>query len=85
MTYSTMFGGEDGVTDLPSSHASATSIRTLAGPRGDDCFPETGNDPTLVKHRASRENVAGFFEIPYFFNATYLLMEIKGLVMYPKG
>ena len=21
----------------------------------------------------------------YFFNATYLLMEIKGLVMYPKG
>jgi hypothetical protein len=27
----------------------------------------------------------GFFKIPYFFNATYLLMEIKGLVMYPKG
>jgi hypothetical protein len=21
----------------------------------------------------------------YFFNATYFLMEIKGLVMYPKG
>jgi len=27
----------------------------------------------------------GFLEVPYFFNATYLLMEIKGLVMYPKG
>jgi hypothetical protein len=22
---------------------------------------------------------------PYFFNATYFLIEIKGLVMYPKG
>ena len=27
----------------------------------------------------------GFLEVPYFFNATYLLMDIKGLVMYPNG
>ncbi len=26
-----------------------------------------------------------FLKAPYFFNATYFLMEIKGLVMYPKG
>ncbi len=27
----------------------------------------------------------GFYKVPYFFNATYFLMEIKDLVMYPKG
>ncbi len=80
-----MFGGKDDGTDLPFSHGSTTSIGTLAGPRGDNCFPTTGNDPTLFKHGESQKNVAGGIEIPYFFNATYLLIEINGLVMYPKG
>ena len=50
-----------------------------------DCFPEPGIDLILSNHREVEKMSQGFLETPYFFNATYLLMEIKGLVMYLKG
>jgi hypothetical protein len=49
------------------------------------CHEPTPLIGTSAKYRESRENVSGFFEIPYFLSATYLLMEINDLVMYPKG
>ncbi len=80
-----MFGGEDGVTDLTFSHASTTLIETPAAPPGVTASRNPGTTslcPNTVKVKKMSQ---GFLEVPYFFNATYLLMEIKGLAMYPKG
>jgi hypothetical protein len=43
----------------------------------------TREHETIVSGKS--KNASAILEVPYFFNATYFLMEIKGLVMYPKG
>ncbi len=80
-----MFGGEDGVIDLPFSHASTTLIGMPATPRGATASRNPGTTSLCPNTAKVKKMSQGFHEVPYFFNATYLLMEIKGLAMYPKG
>jgi hypothetical protein len=80
-----MFGGE--MRKRPAFLSRAHHLDRNAPPgRGGQLLPGTRARLKLCPNTAKAEKMfLGFLEGPYFFNATNLLMEIKDLVMYPKG
>ena len=62
-------------------------VASVMGPRPQGGIASSHAGMTqLPPETAKAEKISlGFPEVPYFLKATYLRMEIKGLVMYPKG